>query len=162
MAPVDTFLELTKERRSIYALSKESTIPDSRVEEIVKFAIQHAPSTYNVQSARAVILLKEEHAKLWAIVKKHMDQVPLDEGMKTYMAGRIKGWNESYGTIMWFEDQDALNALADKNPMVKPMLTECMSFDLAVTSARVCLCVCVLMSECVRVGSLLGHPSIHR
>ncbi|KIV80300.1 hypothetical protein PV11_07813 [Exophiala sideris] len=124
MAPVDSFFELVQNRRSIYTLSKESTIPDSRVEEIVKEAIKWAPSTYNVQSARAVVLLKGEHDKLWSIVKKHMDQVPLDEGMKNYMAGRIKGWNASYGTVMWFEDQDALHDLGEKHPMTKPLLTE--------------------------------------
>jgi len=124
MAPVDTFFELVQNRRSIYALSKESTIPDSRVEEIVKEAVKWAPSTFNVQSARAVVLFKAEHDKLWAIVKKHMDQVPMEEGPKAYMAGRIKGWNESYGTVMWFEDQDALHDLGEKQPMTKPLLTE--------------------------------------
>ncbi|OQU96602.1 hypothetical protein CLAIMM_02660 isoform 2 [Cladophialophora immunda] len=124
MGKSDTFLDLVKGRRSIYALSQESTIPDSKVEEIVKFAVTWAPSTYNVQSARAVVLFKENHAKLWDIVKKHMDQVPLDEGMRGYMDGRIAGWKGSYGTVLWFEDQTALDGLGEKNPMVKPMLTE--------------------------------------
>ncbi|EXJ73022.1 uncharacterized protein A1O5_04171 [Cladophialophora psammophila CBS 110553] len=124
MGGSDTFLDLVKGRRSIYSLSAESTIPDSKIEEIVKFAVTWAPSTYNVQSARAVVLFKENHAKLWDIVKKHMDQVPLDEGMRAYMDGRIAGWKGSYGTVMWFEDQAALDALGEKNAMVKPMLTE--------------------------------------
>ncbi|KIY00231.1 uncharacterized protein Z520_03916 [Fonsecaea multimorphosa CBS 102226] len=124
MGNLDAFLDLVKGRRSIYTLSQESTIPDSKVEEIVKFAVTWAPSTYNVQSARAVVLFKENHAQLWDIVKKHMDQVPLDEGMRGYMNGRIAGWKGSYGTVLWFEDQTALDGLGEKNPMVKPMLTE--------------------------------------
>jgi len=124
MAPLDTFFELTKARRSIYTLAKESTIPDAKVEEIVKFAVTWSPSTYNVQSARAVVLLKGEHDKLWEIVKKHIDQVPLDEGTKGYLAGRIAGWKASYGTVLFLEDQATLDALGDKNAMVKPMLTE--------------------------------------
>ncbi|KIW16169.1 hypothetical protein PV08_06220 [Exophiala spinifera] len=124
MGAADNFLELTKARRSIYALARESTIPDSRVEEIVKHAVTWAPSTYNVQSARAVVLFGAEHEKLWAIVKKHMDQVPMDEGVKGYLAGRINGFNSSYGTVMWFEDQAALDALGEKNAMVVPLLTE--------------------------------------
>lgn len=125
MGGSDAFLELTKARRSIYTLSKESTIPDSKIEEIVKFAVTWAPSTYNVQSARAVVLFKGEHEKLWDIVKKHIDQAPLDEGTRGYLAGRIAGWRGSYGTVLWLEDQVALDGLGDKNPMVKPMLTEC-------------------------------------
>ncbi|KIX02043.1 uncharacterized protein Z518_07982 [Rhinocladiella mackenziei CBS 650.93] len=124
MGASDNFLELVKARRSVYTLTAESTIPDSKVEEIVKFAVTWSPSTYNVQSARAVVLFKENHIKLWDIVKKHMDQVPMEEGMKAYMAGRIAGWRASYGTVMWFEDQAALDRLGDKNPMIKPMLTE--------------------------------------
>jgi len=124
MGNVDAFLDLVKGRRSIYTLSNESTIPDSKVEELVKFAVTWAPSTYNVQSARAVVLFKDNHTKLWDIVKKHMDQVPLDEGMRGYMNARIAGWRGSYGTVMWFEDQTALDGLGEKNPMIKPMLTE--------------------------------------
>ncbi|KAK5444388.1 putative nitroreductase [Exophiala xenobiotica] len=124
MSPSDKFLEVVKGRRSIYTLSKETTIPDSKIEEIVKFAVTWAPSSYNVQSARAVVLLGAEHDKLWATVKKHMDQVPMDEGVKGYLAGRINGFSSSYGTVMWFEDQAALDALGEKNPMVVPLLTE--------------------------------------
>lgn len=124
-APLDSFFDLVKGRRSIYTLSNETTIPDSRVEEIVKFAVTWAPSTYNVQSARAVVLFKEQHQKLWDIVKKHMAQIPLDEGTRAYMDSRIAGWRGSYGTVMWFEDQAALDGLGEKNAMVKPMLTEC-------------------------------------
>lgn len=89
MGAADNFLELTKARRSIYALSNASTIPDSRVEEIVKHAVTWAPSSYNVQSARAVVVLGAEHNKLWAIVKKHMDQVPMDEGIKGYVSDSL-------------------------------------------------------------------------
>jgi len=120
----DSFLTAVKDRRSIYTLSAESTIPDSKIEEIVKYAVTWAPSTYNVQSARAVVLFKENHQKLWDIVKKHMADVPLEGGMRAYMDGRIAGWRASYGTVMWFEDQVALDGLAAKNPMVGPMLTE--------------------------------------
>jgi len=124
MGGSDAFLDLVKARRSIYTLAPESPIPDSKIEEIVKFAVTWAPSTYNVQSARAVVLFKDNHQKLWDIVKFHMDQAPIDEGTKAYLLGRISGWRGSYGTVLWLEDQVALDGLAEKNPMVKPMLTE--------------------------------------
>jgi predicted oxidoreductase (fatty acid repression mutant protein) len=119
-----TFLEAVKDRRSIYALTAESPISDARIEEIVKHAVKWAPSTYNVQSARAVVLFGDNHKKLWEIVKTHMAQVPLEGGMRAYIDGRIAGYAGSYGTVMWFEDQAALDGLGSKNPMVVPMLTE--------------------------------------
>jgi len=120
----DAFLDLIKDRRSLYALAPESPIPDSQIEEIVKHAITWAPSTYNVQSARAVVLFGDNHQKLWDIVKKNMADVPLQGGMREYMDGRIQGWKSSYGTVLWYEDQEALDGLAQKNPMVGGMLTE--------------------------------------
>ena len=124
MGAADAFLTAVKDRRSIYTLAAESTVPNSKIEEIVKYAITWAPSTYNVQSARAVILFGAEHHKLWDIVQKHMSQVPLEGGMRGYIDSRIAGFKGAYGTVMWFEDQTALDGLAAKNPMVGPMLTE--------------------------------------
>ena len=155
MGASDTFLDVVKARRSIYTLAAESTIPDSQIEEIVKFAVTWAPSTYNVQSARAVVLFNDNHTKFWDIVKKHMDQVPMEDGMKAYMAGRIAGWKASYGTVLWLEDQTALDGLGDKNPMIKPMLTECENFETdSWTDFR-------MLTKWVRVGPLHGNPSIH-
>lgn len=120
----DTFLEAVKDRRSLYALSAESPISDEKIEEIVKHAVTWAPSTYNVQSARAVVLFKENHQKFWDIAKKHMANIPLEGGMRAYMDSRLDGWKASYGTVLWFEDQEALDGLAQKNPMIGGMLTE--------------------------------------
>ena len=47
-----TFFEAVKGRRTIYALSSESTIPDEKIQEIVAEAVKHAPSSFNSQSSR--------------------------------------------------------------------------------------------------------------
>lgn len=41
----EAFLSAFRERRTYYQISKNAAIPDSRVEEIVKFAIKHVPSS---------------------------------------------------------------------------------------------------------------------
>jgi hypothetical protein len=41
----EAFLAAFRERRTYYQISKNAAIPDSRVEEIVKFAIKHVPSS---------------------------------------------------------------------------------------------------------------------
>lgn len=127
MGAADKFLEFVKARRTIYTLAKESTIPDSRVEEIVKFALIWAPSTYNVQSARAVILFNDKHDKMWDIATKHMlaSVASAPEATQTYIRQRLAGHRDSYGTVLFFEDQVALAALGEKNARSKPMLTEC-------------------------------------
>jgi len=47
----------------------KSSLPEGRgFEEIVKHAVTHAPSTFNSQSARAVVLLEDAHRRLWDMV----------------------------------------------------------------------------------------------
>ena len=54
-------------RRSLYALTDtpNGKVPESRIKEIVSLILTHAPSPFNVQSARCVILLGDNHKKMW-------------------------------------------------------------------------------------------------
>lgn len=110
----DKFLEVVEGRKSLYKLTSESTIPDSRIQEIVEATIKHAPSTYNVQSARAVILLKEKHQQLWDLCLKHMEPALEGSPMKDHVVSRIALHRASHGTILWYEDQDSLKALGER------------------------------------------------
>ena len=49
MADKKSLLDAVKDRRSIYSLSKESTISDEKIKELVDFTIEHTPSAFNVQ-----------------------------------------------------------------------------------------------------------------
>lgn len=131
MSASTSLFDVVAARRSFYTLSNATTISDSRIEEVVKFAVKHAPSSYNVQSARAVILFKTEHSQLWDIVKKHMEVAlaSMDTGVQKHVMDRITGYNGSYGTVLWFEDQASLELLKEKNPMAAPMLTGCTSMQ---------------------------------
>ena len=60
--------EALKQRRSYYRLSNQSTLSDNQLEELLSFILLHTPSAFNSQSTRMVLLLKEEHQKLWKIV----------------------------------------------------------------------------------------------
>lgn len=70
-----SFLELVKNRRTYYQLSASSPIPDSKITEIVSEALKHSPSSFNSQSTRVVVLLKEEHVKLWDIAKEALKAI---------------------------------------------------------------------------------------
>jgi uncharacterized protein len=112
---VETLFAEAEHRISCYQLTRESTIPDSRIKEIVNFVVKHAPSSFNVQSARVVILLKEEHDALWNIA----DEVAKSSHPEAYdMLGKmISAFGSAYGSILFLEDQDSLQALANKNPL---------------------------------------------
>lgn len=68
MSSVTALVELAQNRRTIYNLGKASPVPDSQIEDLVNAAITNVPSSFNTQSTRLVVLLHEEHEKLWDIV----------------------------------------------------------------------------------------------
>ena len=64
----ESFIDLAHNRRTIYALGKNSPVPDSKIKELINEAILHVPSSFNTQSTRLVLMLHEEHEKLWDTV----------------------------------------------------------------------------------------------
>ncbi|KAF7191773.1 putative nitroreductase HBN1 [Pseudocercospora fuligena] len=111
-----SLLSASETRISCYELTSTSPIPDTRIHEIITHTIKHTPSSFNVQSARAVILLKTDHKKLWDLadnVAKKVHPEPYEKMLKKM----ISGFKEAYGTVLWFEDDEALKGLAAKNPL---------------------------------------------
>ena len=113
MAPSsDAFFEAVKARRTIYQLANESTIPDSRIQELVKGAVLHTPSSFNSQTTRMVVLLKEAHTKMWDITTEvYKQQLPEDKFK--HAKGRFDGFRAAYGTVsqglefLWGKGWDA-------------------------------------------------------
>lgn len=95
------FLETIKNRRTIYKLAKSSTIPDSKVQEIIKEIVLHVPHSFNSQSTRVILLVKEEHDKLWEIAKTVLKGVVPADGWAGTEA-RLNGFQAAYGTVCFF------------------------------------------------------------
>ncbi|KAK9372068.1 Nitroreductase-like protein [Lipomyces chichibuensis] len=111
-----TFLEALCARRSYYKLANQSTIPDSRIVELVNAAALNTPSCFNSQSTRLVVLLKQEHEKLWEIAKETLKaMLPPDVYVNTEQ--RLNGFQKAYGTILFFENPDTVKALQEKLPI---------------------------------------------
>jgi uncharacterized protein len=93
-----TFLEAIQARRSIYSITNTSPIPDERIEEIIKIALLNAPSTFNSQTTRIILLLKSEHEKFWDIALENVGAIA-DGPAVAYMEQRIAGFRAGYGTV---------------------------------------------------------------
>jgi len=111
MASKHSFLEATVIRRSTIDLKKESTIPDSRIIELIKHAVLHAPSPFNSQTTRAVVLLHQDHEKLWDIAYEYNSKTSPPEIFNTRLGPNLKAYKASYGTVLFYEDPEALNKL---------------------------------------------------
>lgn len=112
------FYEVIKNRRSIYGISKETVVSDERIEEIINYAVKHVPSSFNSQSGRVVLLLGENHNKLWDITKETLRKiVPEDSFAQT--EAKINSFRSGYGSILYFEDQSVIEGLQEKFALYK-------------------------------------------
>ncbi|AIQ52376.1 MULTISPECIES: nitroreductase family protein [Paenibacillus] len=107
-----TFLEAVEARRSVYAISKESPISDDKIKEIVEAAVLHSPTSFNSQSSRAVVLLGEQHDKLWDITAETLRKiVPTEQFEGT--AQKLASFKAGYGSVLFFEDQTVVKNLQE-------------------------------------------------
>lgn len=91
-------IELAKNRRSYYPLSKDLAIPADKIQEIVKALLQEVPSSFNSQSNRVLVLFGAEHEKLWDITTEILKPiVPADSWEGT--AGKMGLFKGAAGTV---------------------------------------------------------------
>jgi predicted oxidoreductase (fatty acid repression mutant protein) len=108
--------EAIEHRRSYYSIDKKVTITDNEIREIVEFAILHTPSAFNSQSTRIVLLLNENHEKLWSITKEILRKMVNPE---IFIATETKidtRFAAGYGTILFYEDQKVIEKLQKSFP----------------------------------------------
>lgn len=103
-------------RRSYYNINAESPVPDAEIRRLVEYAVLNTPSAFNSQSARVVLLLGQEHRKLWDIVRETLRKMlpadrfkPTDDKINSFAAG--------HGSVLFFEDQAVIRKLQADYPL---------------------------------------------
>lgn len=109
-------IDVFKKRRTQYSLGRNTSHTREDIESVIKQAVKHAPSSFNSQSSRAVILWGSESEKLWQITKDILRKMvgeanfaPTDAKLSAFAAG--------LGTILFFEDQDVIKGLQQNFPL---------------------------------------------
>lgn len=112
-----TFEEALVNRRSYYNINSHSPVADDEIVRIIHTAVKHVPSAFNSQSTRVVLLLGNEHRKLWEIVKNTLKKMlPADVFART--EAKINGdFFSGHGTVLFFEDNEVVNKLEDSYPL---------------------------------------------
>ena len=108
-----SFIEELKKRRSIYAIGRNVNQSEQEINELIQTAVKYAPSSFNSQSSRVVVLFGESHEKFWNFVREALRKlVPAehfastDNKMNSFAAGK--------GTVLFYEDQDVIKGLQEK------------------------------------------------
>ena len=110
------FLDQIKQRRSIYAIGNNVSLDQTEVENTIKEAVRHSPSSFNSQTSRVVILFGESHQSFWNIVRDTLKKiVPADafEGTNN----KINSFAAGYGTALFYEDQEIVKELQAQFPL---------------------------------------------
>jgi len=114
-SPSSAFQSALVTRRTVYGLSKKSSIPNEKIVEIVQHAILHTPSSFNSQSNRAIVLFGASHTKLWSIISDALKAiVPADQFEAT--AAKIQSFEAGYGTVLYFVDTTDVKTLESQFP----------------------------------------------
>ncbi|WP_439271315.1 nitroreductase family protein [Pseudochrobactrum sp. HB0163] len=109
-------ISFLKQRRTQYALGKDLPISKDATIRLIEEAVRQAPSSFNSQSSRIVILFGAESEKLWNITRETLRKIvpadafaPTDAKMNSFAAGA--------GTVLFFEDQETIKDLQQKFPL---------------------------------------------
>jgi predicted oxidoreductase (fatty acid repression mutant protein) len=103
-------------RRSYYAISNLSPVSDAEIREILNFAVKNVPSAFNSQTTRVVLLLKEQHTKLWNIVKETLRKIVPPKSFESTNQ-KINSFSAGYGTILYFEEQNIIQSFQENFPL---------------------------------------------
>ena len=112
------FYTAVEKRRSTYHIDKNIEVSDDKIMEIVNHAVMHTPSAFNSQTARVLVLLGEQHHKLWDITKETLKEiVPADKFQPT--EDKMNSFSSGYGTVVFFEDQSIVESLQQQFELYK-------------------------------------------
>lgn len=98
-------------RRTYYQLSDRSPISDNAIKGLVDLAVKNVPSAFNSQSARLVLLLNDQHKKLWDIVKQELEKIVHKEQFVQTKAKIENAFQAGYGTVLFYEDTSVIQKM---------------------------------------------------
>lgn len=108
--------QAAKLRRSVYALNDQLPISKDEVENIVREALLHTPSSFNSQSTRLVVLWAEAHQKFWQLTEDALRNIVNDDEQFQSTAQKMAGFKAAAGTILFYEDQAVVRGLQEQFP----------------------------------------------
>jgi uncharacterized protein len=112
----NAYLDAITKRRTQYALGRNVSQSQDEVTALVQEAIRQAPSSFNSQSSRALILHGEQSIAFWDIVKEEPRKIVPAEAFAA-TEGKINSFAAGTGTVLFYEDQDVISGLQQNFPL---------------------------------------------
>lgn len=115
---MNDFNKFLKGRRTIYALGKDISVSESKIEEVISQSVKYVPSAFNMQSQKVVLLLNESHNQMWDIVMETLRKI-VPEGSFAKTEAKINTFKAAYGTVLFFNDDAVTKKYGDDFPLYR-------------------------------------------
>ena len=107
------FVEMIKNRRSVYKLNKSLPGTQDEVFDLIKDCVRYVPDAFNMQSQRVVVVVGAEHDKFWDSVYNEMFKFTGGR----FSRERTDSFAAGYGTILYFYDDAVIEETRRKYPL---------------------------------------------
>lgn len=110
------YLQQLQQRRCIQQLGKRVAHDQVYLTELIYAAALSCPSAVNMKTTRIVILFSKAHTEFWRLVHE-IQKTQIPEHLFSATAIKIQKSNAAYGTVLFFEDQTAIENLQKNSPL---------------------------------------------
>lgn len=113
-----SFTELQQQRRTIYGLGRNVQQTPEDLFDLVKSAVRQAPTAFNNQTVRSIVLTGDAHEKLWDIVAKRLkEEVPDESAYQATLAKINASFKAGFGTVLFFTDTSIVKSFEENIPL---------------------------------------------
>ena len=109
-------IEIFTKRRTQYVLGSNVDLTQDQLTALIQEAVRQAPSSFNSQSSRAVILLSDQSEKFWQLTREALRPL-VPENAFAATEEKLKSFAAGVGTVLFFEDQEVVKELQAQFPL---------------------------------------------
>jgi len=102
--------ELVKKRRSQYMIGNDTDLTNEEIVERITEIVRDVPSASNSQTTRVAFVFGDKNVELWDHILDVQKDV-LQGDMWEMMSGVMEGAKNAVGTILFFEDLEAVKEM---------------------------------------------------
>lgn len=112
------FTDLQAQRHSVYALGRNVSQTPTALFDLIKLAVKQAPTAFNNQSVRVVLLTGAAHEKLWAITAQRLQQEVSDAAAYEKTLAKInQAFQAGFGTVLFYTDTAVVTEFEETVPL---------------------------------------------
>lgn len=112
------YIDLLKKRRSVYDLNHQICLSDNELEENIAQVLNESPTGFHMQSTKIVLLMNQEHEKLWDITTNILKEIVPSQNFSSTLK-KMNQFKKAKGTILFFDDEAIIQKYQNEYSLYK-------------------------------------------